>query len=164
MDGSVEDYSSTRLELWQSAMGQYQFVTGMFWQQANFFIVIQAGLLGVVASQFLLKGKEELGPLLFVSVLGLCLAVFWAVIAWNRVRIIDEWDRKVRNLDRHRVYVSVQVKLKAKKFFWSPTQMTRLFPLALIAVWFGLIMWAIGAAIYYYVPLTIEVISWLGWL
>jgi len=149
MDGSVEDYSSAKLELWKSAMGQYQFVTTTFWQQANFFIAIQAALLGVVASQYIPKGKEELWPLLSVSVLGLLLAGFWAVIAWNRVRIIDEWDRQVRNLDQHLVYVNVQAKLKANKFFRRPTHMTRLVPLALIVVWIGLILWAIGALIYY---------------
>jgi hypothetical protein len=150
MGGSVEDYSSARLELWKSAMGQYQFVTAMFWQQANFFIAIHAALLTVVASQFLLKGKEKLWPLLFVSLLGLGLALFWAVIACNRVRIIEEWDRQVQILDLHRVYVSVQAKLKEMKVR-KPTQMTqRLVPLALIAVWIVLIFWAIGAAIYYY--------------
>src|ERR1700758_1888404 len=61
---SMGDYSSAELELWKSAMGQYQFLQTMFWQQANFFIVIQAALLSVVASQFFLKGEEKLWPLL----------------------------------------------------------------------------------------------------
>jgi len=140
MDGSVEDYSSAKLELWKSALGQYQFVTTMFWQQANFFMAIQAALLSVVASQFLLKGKEKLGPLLLVSILGLLFAVFWAIIARNRVRIIEEWDRQVRNLDRHRVYVRVQEELKS---LWKPTRMTRFVPwFLIIVVWPGLMIWA----------------------
>jgi hypothetical protein len=92
------------------------------------------------ASQFLLKGKEKLGPLLLVSILGLLFAVFWAIIAWNRVRIIEEWDRQVQNLDRHRVYVRVQEELKS---LWKPTRMTRFVPwFLIIVVWPGLMIWA----------------------
>jgi hypothetical protein len=142
---SVEDYSSADLELLKPVVDQHRFVTSMFWQQANFFVVIQGALLSVLASQVLNKGPKQLTPLLLLSALGLVLAVFWGLVAWNRVWIIEKWIGQVRHLDRevdrHLVYESVEKALEEKRWYRKPTHMTRFLPWLLALGWIALLIW-----------------------
>jgi hypothetical protein len=143
---SVDDYSSVDVELFQSVVGQLRFVTSMFWQQANFFILIQGGLLTVVASQFIPKVKTQpLLPLLLLSALGLLLAGFWGFIAWNRVWIIKKWNYQVKHLDReidrHLVYQNVLQELEDKGHR-RPTHLARFIPWLLAAGWIALLIWS----------------------
>ncbi len=154
---SVEDFSNADLELLKSVVDQHRFVTNMFWQQANFFTVIQSALLSVVAALFIKKGADHPMTFLLLSILGMGLAVFWGLIALNRVRIIDEWNKRVEHLDeevdRHRVYKSVKRAIEGDEKKWykppiwyiPPTHMTRFLPWLLALAWIVPLIWSIGA-------------------
>ena len=139
---SVEDYSSADLVLLKSAVDQLRFVTTMFWQQANFFTVIQGALLSVVASQFLYRGSHKLPPLIFLSAVGLGLAVFWACVARKRVRIIDKWTDQVRHIDqevdRHLAYERAH----ERRWYQKPTHITQVLPCLLALAWIALLILA----------------------
>jgi len=141
---SVEDYSSADLELLKSVVEQLRFVTTMFWQQANFFTAIQSALLGVAASQFFYKGISKLWPLVYLSAVGLVLALVWFFVAWRRVQIIDKWTCQVRHIDqevdRHRLYKRALENTWYKK----PTHITmRFLPWLLVLAWGVLLAWSL---------------------
>lgn len=141
----AEHYASADLEFFNSAVEQLRFVTGMFWQQASFFVVIQSALLAVV-SQSLPRGREQPESLLILSALGLVLALFWGWVAWNRVWIIRLWHSQVRRLDwkvdRHLVYEGVE-ELLEKYWYRKPTEATKFLPLLLALGWIGLLITSI---------------------
>jgi hypothetical protein len=144
----VENSFTADLELFKSVVDQHQFVTKMFWDQANFFVLFQGALLTVVA-QSLPKGKDHPAQpwqLLVLSILGLVLALFWAWVAWHRVWIIAQWRDKVRHLDleidRHHIYEDVEARLDHFSYR-KPTSVTRFLPWVLALGWIGLLILSI---------------------
>jgi hypothetical protein len=135
---SAKNYATADLELFKSAVDQLRFVTGMFWGQANFFVVIQGALLAVVAKSVPIKDSQQWAPMLVLSTMGLILAGFWAWVAWHRNWIIKQWHCQVRRLDlkvdRHLVYESYEALLD-KKWWRKPTSATRFLPWLVAGGW-----------------------------
>jgi hypothetical protein len=139
---SAQNYAIADLEIFKSAVDQLRFVTKMFWEQANFFVVIQGALLTVVAKSLPIQDSKQRAPMLFLSALGLALAAFWGLVAWQRNWIIKQWHSQVRRLDwkvdRHLVYEGVEALLD-KKRRRKPTSTTAfVLPWLLAAAWIWL--------------------------
>jgi hypothetical protein len=145
--GSVGKNAITDAELFKSAVEQFRFVTTMFWQQAGFFLLIQSGLLAVVA-QWLPKGTAQRVPLLVVSIFGLFLALFWAWVAWLRLRIFEYWRHHVVSLDKHprHLYANQYAKQPGridKYGLRRPTSVTGFLPVCMVAIWIVLLIYII---------------------
>jgi hypothetical protein len=151
--GSVGKNAITDVELFKSVVEQYRFVTTMFWQQAGFFLLIQSGLLAVVA-QWLPKGTAQFVPLVVVSIFGLFLAFFWAWVAWLRLGIVEYWRDSMVSLDNHRcsLYAKQYAKqprrldkyrLLAKYVLRRPTDVTGLLPYFMVLIWIALLIYII---------------------
>ena len=152
--GSVGKNAITDAELFKSVVEQYRFVTTMFWQQAGFFLLIQSGLLAVVA-QWLPKGTAQRSPLVVVSIFGLFLALFWAWVAWLRLGIVEYWRDSMVSLDKHRrrLYANQYAKqpgrldkyrLLANYGLRRPTSVTGLLPWGMVVIWILLLIYIIG--------------------
>jgi hypothetical protein len=128
------------LELLRLASEHFRHDLQLFWQQTGFFAVLQGFFVTAVASALVEgEGKGPVAPVDLSSVIGGVAAVFcalWFCSGWRRLKLVGEWHRQVRHLDRvvdrHRVYGAIGTPIAP---FASPSGPALVVPLLGGAAW-----------------------------
>jgi len=116
----------------------------LFWTRANFYLIVQAGLLSVTAGSILNRTPGVLvsKPVnLLLCVTGLILSVFWFLVLRGSLFWISQWRAKIIEIDkavsRFQAYATIET-LLLKTPLLSPSRVTTYLPLLFIVGWIAL--------------------------
>jgi hypothetical protein len=110
-DKATEEFNAD-LEVFKVVVEHLRHNLTIYWQQADFFILIQGGLLTAYTA---LTSKDE-DILQALGLFGIVLSVFWWWAAYGRWRLMNKWRDEVRSLDiaidRHWAFYRVETAIK----------------------------------------------------
>ena len=112
----------------------------MFWARANFYLLIQVGLLSVVATIIANESLTSTDRLVSLGLcgVGLVLAVFWFLVLRGAVHWIAKWREQVMMVDasvsRFHCYATVEATHR-RCLHLSPSVVTSYLPAIFIVVW-----------------------------
>lgn len=118
-----------------------------FWNHSTFFALLQGALVSVAVSN-LGPSPREVNPdtailsaqqiATLVAVVGLLFGLFWALVAWRRAVLIQQWREQVLHLDgrvnRHAIYLRVEPHV-ATYWWYGPTKLTVALPYVILSMW-----------------------------
>ena len=135
------------LEIFRISAEHFRHDLSALWNHSSYFLLIQGALFSVFASVLggtvkpqeavLVSHRHE--AFLLIGV-GLVFAVFWAWVAYRRVKLIEEWRKNMAHLDgcvdQHGVYLRVEPNVSAH-WWYGPSAFTAKLPQLVILMWLG---------------------------
>jgi len=109
-----------------------------FWNRANFYLLINAGLFSAFLIIYPAVIKDHVIIVIVVPILGLTIATFWFFVLRGAVYWIEQWREEViklsRELDRFQCYARIESSVKQRRSF-SPSYLTQFLPLVFVITW-----------------------------
>ena len=149
VDEALTDVDDHEFEIYKLACEHFRHDLTQFWNHSSFFALLQGGLISVAVtslgphSEKQTPGKfspEQMGTA--IGLVGLALSLYWAMVAWRRSALIQQWRQQVLHLDgrlnRHAMYLRVEPNV-ATYWWYGPTKLTRGLPFLVAAVWLALL-------------------------
>ncbi len=133
--------------MFETVSAHFRQDVSLFWTRANFYLVVQAGLLSVTAG-FASRGASTPDKWIAVGLcaIGLILAVFWYLVMRAAMFWMQNWREKVIEIDqvvnRFRSYTRAEAE-NTRSPWLRPSLITAQLPIAFMIVWIALGMVAL---------------------
>lgn len=149
VDETLAAVDDREFEIYKLASEHFRHDLTQFWNHSSFFALLQGGLISVAVTSLGPQSEKQI-PGRFsaeqiataIGLVGLSLSAFWAVVAWRRSALIQQWRQQVLHLDgrvdRHAMYLRVEPNV-ATYWWYGPTKLTRGLPFLVAAVWLALL-------------------------
>ena len=92
------DHTEIKVAVFEILNEHYRNDFHLFWQRTQFFLLIQAGMLGFYFSR-LLTPEAPTWARLTIAAAGLLLCIVWWLVARSSIYWIEVWRREVVSLD-----------------------------------------------------------------
>ena len=93
-----DDQLKAKLDVFKMVNDHYRNDFQLFWQRTNFFLLVEAGLLGFFVSKAQTVELRQFFTFV-VCLSGVALSVIWFLVAVSSIRWIDTWRREVVRID-----------------------------------------------------------------
>ncbi len=110
----------------------------LFWERANFYLIVQAGLISLFFTSYQEISLFEKEIIIIIPAIGLMIAVFWFITLIGCIKWIRLWRKEVvkldEQLDPYRVYARIEETANISPI-WSPSYITHILPIGFIIGW-----------------------------
>jgi hypothetical protein len=126
------------IEMYKLVVDHYNQDLREFWQRSNLYLLIDAGLLSIAASQ-----PQGSFRSMLLSLFGILISLTWYLVARGSIVWIRQWRREVESVDEvvsrlgsfHRLERPVH-----QRPWSSPSWVTQWLPLVFLAGWIALLL------------------------
>lgn len=109
-----------------------------FWNRANFYLVVNAGLFSAFLIIYPALIEDHLPIVILVPLLGIAIATLWFLVLRGALYWIEQWRQQImklsKELDRFQCYFNVESSLKERRFS-SPSFLTKFVPIVFVMAW-----------------------------
>lgn len=144
-DATADAGASDRdLELFRITSEHFRHDLVALWNHSSFFMILQGALASVFATAIgpredpvagLVSARQEA---LLLAMIGLVFGLYWSLVAYRRVVLIEQWRRNMTHLDgrvdRHGVYLTVEPNV-GDRWWYGPSALTARLPWLVSVLW-----------------------------
>jgi len=131
--------SANDLKVYDAVLAHFRQDISLFWTRADFYLVVQAGLLSVTVNAFANRSLAN-GKFIIVGLctVGLSLTIFWYLVMRGSTFWLGKWREQVIELDtaisRFKSFALVETQVKGSPSL-SPSRITQYLPLVFVIAW-----------------------------
>jgi len=137
-DKRKEEQDACDVEVFKMIASHFRQDLREFWNRANFYLLINAGLFSAFLIVYPALVKDHAMIVTVVPILGITIATFWYFVLRGAVYWIERWREEVirlsKELDRFQCYARVESTVKQRRSL-SPSYLTKFLPLVFVITW-----------------------------
>jgi hypothetical protein len=142
------------LEIFRITADHFRHVLNQIATHSSYFLIIQSALFSIFATVIGAQADEGTGLVsrrreaLFLAVVGLVFASFWAAVSRQRIKALDLWRKNLIHMDgvvdRHGVYLEVE-QAASRRRWTAPSTITAQLPWLIMVIWLCAIIWLLSS-------------------
>jgi hypothetical protein len=133
-----KDQASCDIEIFKMVTSHFDQDLREFWNRANFYLLINAGLFSAFLIVYPALIKDHVLIVVEVPLLGITIAAFWYLTLRGAQYWIGQWRDEVirlsKELDRFQCYANIEALVKKRRFL-SPSYLTKFLPIVFMIAW-----------------------------
>ena len=134
------DHDTRKIEILNLVHSHYLADLNTFWVRHNFFIIVNAGLLGIITSESLATHMPIFKQA--IPIVGLAISCLWLSISIVSTKWISVWRKKVSELDeeidQNKAFYDGERLDQASSKYWTafrPEKVANGVPMVFVLVW-----------------------------